>query len=110
MPDRFTRRSFIETVATGAAVTDLADADESAPIPTRVLGKTGAKVTIVALGCGNGSQRYGEEGAIQAIHTALDQGIGYIDTAFGYGRSASENVIHIVSVLSIVRPLGPFMR
>jgi len=90
MPDRFTRRNFLESVATSVAVTGLATADETGPIPTRVLGKTGAKVTIVALGCGNRLQRYGEEGAIQAIHTALDQGIGYLDTAFGYGRGASE--------------------
>ena len=93
MPDRFSRRNFLETVATGAAVSGLAAADESGPIPTRVLGKTGAKVTIVALGCGNRLQRYGEEGAIQAIHAALDQGIGYLDTAFGYGRGASESWI-----------------
>jgi len=90
MPDRSTRRSFLETVAAGAAVTSLGAADGTEPIPTRVLGKTGVKVTIVALGCGNRLQRYGEEGAVQAIHTALDQGIGYLDTAFGYGRGASE--------------------
>src|SRR5262249_53165468 len=35
-------------------------------------------------------QKYGEEGAIQAIHTALDQGIGYLDTAYGYGSGRSE--------------------
>ncbi len=93
MPDRFTRRTFFETVAAGAAVTGVAAADESGPIPTRVLGKTGAKVTIVALGCGNRLQRYGEEGAIQAIQTALGQGIGYLDTAFGYGHGTSESWI-----------------
>ena len=91
MPDRFTRRNFLETVAAGAAVTGLAAADEGSPIPTRVLGKTGAKVSIIALGCGNRLQRYGEEGAIQTIHTALDQGVGYLDTAFGYGHGASES-------------------
>ena len=57
MSERFTRRSFLESVATGAAVTSLAAADETSPIPTRVLGKTGTKITIVALGCGNRLQR-----------------------------------------------------
>jgi uncharacterized protein len=89
MRDRFTRRGFLGTVAAGAAVPSGLIGAEG-PIPTRVLGKTGASVTIVALGCGNRLAKYGEEGAIQAIHKALDSGVGYLDTAYGYGRGNSE--------------------
>ncbi len=94
MADRFSRREFLErSVLAGAAAAAFgADAaNSSQPMPTRVLGKTGVQVSILALGCGSRLLSYGnEEAAIAAINLALDQGIRYLDTAYGYGRGRSE--------------------
>lgn len=63
-------------------------------LPTRILGKTGVRVSILALGCGSRLLSYGnEEAAVAAINLALDSGISYLDTAYGYGRGLSETWI-----------------
>ncbi|HKA00154.1 MAG TPA: aldo/keto reductase, partial [Candidatus Solibacter sp.] len=57
------------------------------PIPTRVLGKTGARVSILAFGSGSRFLQYKEEDdALAALNKALDLGITYIDTADEYGK------------------------
>ena len=95
MKQRFSRRDFLGTTIAATAAGSLSAADESAqPIPTRVLGKTGAKVTMIAMGCGNRWLSYGsEESALEALNLALDSGIGYLDTAYGYSRGQSETWI-----------------
>lgn len=61
------------------------------PLPTRTLGKTGVKVTILAQGCGSRLLMYEEEEkGIEAIHLALDRGVRYFDTAQAYGEGKSE--------------------
>jgi predicted aldo/keto reductase-like oxidoreductase len=84
------RRAFLETTALGSmAAGPLAGADTK--IPTRVLGKTGARVSILAMGGGSRFLLYkDEEKAIEAVHKALDLGITYIDTAQQYGSGLSE--------------------
>jgi hypothetical protein len=86
------RRRFIETTAVGtlAAKTAL-PADTKTGMPTRVLGKTGATVSILAFGSGSRWLSYpSEEKALAAMSKAIDLGITYIDTAFGYGNGQSE--------------------
>lgn len=58
------------------------------PIPTRVLGKTGVRVTSFGLG-GEGILRtYGRmKEAVDVIHKALDLGVTYFDTAPAYAQS-----------------------
>jgi predicted aldo/keto reductase-like oxidoreductase len=57
-------------------------------MPTRVLGKTGAKVSILAMGAGSRFLLYQEEDrALEAAQKALDLGISYIDTSDDYGRN-----------------------
>jgi predicted aldo/keto reductase-like oxidoreductase len=78
------RREFI--AATAAAGT-LAAGTAGTALPTRVLGKTGARVSILAFGSGSRFLSYKEEDqAIEAVTKALDLGITYIDTADDYGR------------------------
>ena len=58
----------------------------------RSLGRTGAQVSPLCLGCmnfGNGTE---EDESIRIIHRALDAGINFLDTADVYGRGASETV------------------
>ncbi|MBL8177073.1 MAG: aldo/keto reductase [Bryobacterales bacterium] len=84
------RRRFLETAAVspmalGAAV------DAKTGMPTRILGKTGARVSTVAFGCGSRFLMYKEEDkALEALNKALDLGITYVDTAFSYGNGRSE--------------------
>jgi hypothetical protein len=60
-------------------------------MPTRTLGRTGAKVSILAFGCGSRFLQYpDDEQADAALNRALDHGITYVDTAYGYGDGVSE--------------------
>jgi aryl-alcohol dehydrogenase-like predicted oxidoreductase len=90
-----TRRQLLETTALGGlAVTAAHGAEmELSPkgMPTRILGKTGARVSILAMGGGSRFLAYGdEEKAIAAMNRAIDLGISYLDTAFAYGGGLSE--------------------
>ena len=82
------RREFLGTAAVaGLAARPLAADKGPSTLPTRVLGKTGERVSI--LGFGGGSRYYlaykEEDQALGAITRALDLGITYIDTADDYG-------------------------
>lgn len=96
MSTNLTRRSFLGgTVATAAVSSSHATAAESSgkdsALPIRALGKTGAKVPILAIGGGSRLGMYEEEDrAVEALNLALDLGIAYIDTAQGYGGGNSE--------------------
>lgn len=62
----------------------------------RVLGKTGMEVSEIgfggwAIGGSWGPQDKNE--SVQALHTAIDNGITFIDTAAGYGNGKSEKII-----------------
>jgi aryl-alcohol dehydrogenase-like predicted oxidoreductase len=60
-------------------------------LPTRVLGRTGARVSILAMGGGSRFLMYKEEEkALEALNKAFDLGITYMDTAYGYGNGVSE--------------------
>uniref|UniRef100_Q022Y6 Aldo/keto reductase n=1 Tax=Solibacter usitatus (strain Ellin6076) TaxID=234267 RepID=Q022Y6_SOLUE len=83
-----TRRRFLETAAvTGIAAGTLAADPGKTALPTRVLGKTGVRVSILAFGTGSRFLMYKEEdAALEALTRALDSGITYIDTADEYGK------------------------
>ena len=94
-----TRRDFMATtaIASGAAAvalqpgTAVAAETNSKGMPMRELGKTGAKVTILALGCGSRFLSYKDEDeADRVLNQAIDLGIGYLDTAQTYGNGHSE--------------------
>jgi len=89
-----TRRHFLESAAIAglaAHQADGAEAGKASGMPTRILGKTGARVSIVAMGCGSRLLAYGdEEKGQEALHRALDLGISYLDSAYSYGNGKSE--------------------
>jgi predicted aldo/keto reductase-like oxidoreductase len=99
MSEDLSRRKFLEKLGLGAAssagvwfLKDAAHAEASAgPLPSRTLGRTGAKVSILAFGCGSRFLAYeDEEKAQEALNHAIDLGITYLDTAYAYGDGKSE--------------------
>jgi predicted aldo/keto reductase-like oxidoreductase len=91
------RRRFLETTAVSplaAQISLAADVDKKTGMPVRTLGKTGARVSVLAFGSGSRFLAYKEEDkALAALTKALDLGITYIDTAYGYGNGQSETWI-----------------
>ncbi|HEV2352380.1 MAG TPA: aldo/keto reductase [Terriglobia bacterium] len=86
---KISRRQFLETAALGslAAPSLMAESAGETAIPTRLLGKTGARVSILAMGAGSRFLMYKEDDqAIAAMQRALDLGITYIDTSDDYGK------------------------
>jgi predicted aldo/keto reductase-like oxidoreductase len=93
------RRQFLENIGRGTAagtslllLRDVASAlPTPGPLPSRTLGRTGAKVSILAFGCGSRFLMYKDQDSADAIlHRAIDLGITYLDTAYAYGDGQSE--------------------
>ncbi len=100
MSKDFSRRKFLERLTLGTAATAglplLHKVGSALPgtaqrLPHRVLGRTGASVSILTFGCGSRFLMYEDEDqALAALHHALDLGIDYLDTAYAYGDGKSE--------------------
>jgi len=96
MSKEISRRQFLEigTVAgTSLLLKDLAGARTATDsLPSRTLGRTGAKVSILAFGCGSRFLMYRDEDrALAILNRAIDLGITYLDTAYAYGDGESES-------------------
>jgi len=100
MSKELSRRKFLERIglgtAAGASFSLFSNADSgsspSGALPTRTLGRTDAKVSILAFGCGSRFLMYESEDAAQAaLNRAIDLGITYLDTAYSYGDGKSES-------------------
>lgn len=59
----------------------------------RVLGRTGVKVSALALGTANFADPTPEDEAKQILHRAVDAGINLIDTGDSYAKGESESII-----------------
>lgn len=67
-------------------------AAEPGKLPTRLLGKTGVRVSVLGIGGGSRFLAYKDEDkALEALNKAIDSGIHYIDTAQAYGNGISES-------------------
>lgn len=84
------RRTFMRSAALGSLSSAFGAETNNAQLPKRTLGRTGAKVSILAFGCGSRFLMYNDEQAIEALNHALDLGITYVDTAYAYGDGVSE--------------------
>ena len=94
------RRRFLLNAAGGAvaALTPaaLAAAEEKAPpesaseLPRRPFGATGAKVTVLGLGCFPLGSLRDEQAGVDVVLRALGAGCNYIDTAPSYSGGKSE--------------------
>jgi len=100
MDERVSRREFLEkggkivgaVAAMPALLPAVAEgAVAAAPaIPRRTLGRTGASVSILAMGCGSRFLEYPADQATAVLEKAVGLGITYLDTAVSYGNGESE--------------------
>jgi aryl-alcohol dehydrogenase-like predicted oxidoreductase len=82
------RREFVGAAAAAA----VASGAITSPLPLRAFGRTGERLPILAIGCGNRlwAAYVKEERGLEALNLAFDMGIRYFDTAQGYGNGVSE--------------------
>ena len=98
---RFSRREFLRKAAIGAGLLMAPAGIRTAEgggseLPTRVLGRTGAKVTILGLGTAPiGEARVEVPQAAKIFAEVIDRGVNYVDTARGYGI-AEEALSHVL--------------
>ena len=96
-----TRREFLlDAAASGVAVTALANdvlagqqPRGAAGLPTRVLGRTGERVSIVCLGGWHIGSIADAAEAIRIMHAAVDQGLTFFDNCWDYHDGGSEEVM-----------------
>ncbi len=87
------RRSFLKSAAATTVMTSVnkkfAHATDT-PIPSRALGRSGEKVSIVGLGGYHIGMQSDEQESIRIIRTALDSGINFLDNCWDYNNGQSE--------------------
>ena len=95
--DKISRREFLErsglavgAVAAGPALFQTDDAGAAAAMPQRTLGRTGVRVSMLAMGCGSRFLQFPADQATAVIEKAVGLGINYLDTAADYGKGESE--------------------
>lgn len=93
--EKVSRREFLEKSGLAAAAlpalaASARPAEAAGTLPRRTLGRTGASVPILALGCGSRFLSYPADQATAVLEKALGLGINYFDTAIGYGDGESE--------------------
>lgn len=89
----FFRTAIASVAAAGLGSRVLADQQPSdTGIPTRPLGKTGERVSIVGLG-GYHIGTAEEQEAISIMHEAIDQGMTFFDNSWDYHNGGSEEVM-----------------
>jgi len=95
--DKISRREFLErsslavgAVAAAPGLLTAGTAEAPAAIPRRTLGRTGASVSILAMGCGSRFLQFPADQATAVLEKAVGLGINYLDTAIDYGKGESE--------------------
>src|SRR5262249_23953348 len=96
MRDKSSRRQFLTKAAVGASAAALAEqviaqtsSSSATGLPTRVLGKTGQRVSIICLG-GAHIGRGEDSESTPTQHPPIDEGINFFDNAWDYNDGASE--------------------
>src|SRR5881397_2700863 len=98
--DKTTRRDFIKQASAGATLAALAEdvLAQTSPasatgLPTRVLGRTGQRVSILALGGWHIGSIKDDAESIRLMQAALDEGITFFDNAWDYHDGGSEEIM-----------------
>jgi aryl-alcohol dehydrogenase-like predicted oxidoreductase len=95
-----TRREFLAQAAAGATLATLAEnvlAQTSSPsatgMPTRVLGRTGERVSILCLGGWHLGSIKDDAAAVRLAQTAIDEGMTFLDNCWDYHDGRSEELM-----------------
>jgi uncharacterized protein len=91
-----TRREFLQATLAGAATLGMMAGVEDAHaqgLPTRTLGQTGERVSILSLGGWHIGTVRDEKEAIKIMHAAINEGITFFDNAWDYHDGRSEEVM-----------------
>lgn len=98
--DGSTRRDFLRTAAAtacsaalGAQVLAQTSSGTDTGIPTRVLGKTGQRVSIIGVGGAHARAIKDDAEAVRYMHMAVDEGVTFFDNAWDYSDGAAEEVM-----------------
>lgn len=89
-----TRRNFLEGAALSALAAQavVTAQDPKTGMPMRTLGRTGERVSLLALGAGSRWLMYKDlDKGLEALDRALKAGINYVDSAASYGDGQSES-------------------
>src|SRR3954465_5623750 len=63
----------------------------AAQVPTRTLGRTGQKVSVIGLGGSHiGKPKLSDDDSIRLIRSAIDRGITFMDNSWDYNNGQSE--------------------
>src|SRR5262249_39546596 len=98
-PQDQSRRDFLQTTLAASAALSLpataAEVDEAAStgLPTRPLGKTGVRVSIICLGGWHIGAAKNKDEAINIMHRALEEGLTFFDNAWDYHDGGSEEIM-----------------
>ena len=103
------RREFLQTTLVSAAALSLtgnclgADDADSKGLPTRPLGKTGERVSLLCLGGWHIGAVKDEKEAIRIMHTAIGAGLTFFDNAWDYhnGRDAQKRNVGVLGMKSL---------
>lgn len=97
MEPKTTRRVFFQAALGTAALAEQVIAQTSSAaatgLPTRVLGRTGVRVSFLGLGGAHVGRVKEEAEAIRIMHTALDEGMTFFDNAWEYNNGRSEDLM-----------------
>jgi uncharacterized protein len=93
------RRDFLKEGIGGTAALGLLGSEAlggegaSTGVPTRPLGKTGVKVSMIGLGGWHIGNVKDQKEAIQIMHSAIDEGLTFFDNAWDYHDGGSEEIM-----------------
>jgi aryl-alcohol dehydrogenase-like predicted oxidoreductase len=100
MESAVSRRGFLQGGVTASAVAALAESliaqtsgASSTNVPTRPLGKTGQKVSIIGLGGAHAGGIKDDAEAIRLMHAAIDEGVTFFDNAWEYRGGRAEELM-----------------
>ncbi len=97
--DETTRRTFLHEagLASTALIAEQVVAQTSTHsatgLPTRVLGRTGVRVPIIALGGWHIGTIQDENEAVRLMHTAIDEGLTFFDNCWDYHDGRAEELM-----------------
>lgn len=97
MEYEISRRQFVQTlmagVVGGSFISSCQETSSTGTIPTRPLGKTGERVSIIGYGGYDSVVDKSDSESIKLMHEALENGITFYDNAWEYNKGRSEEVM-----------------